>query len=212
MGKAKAICTMAYLLLNNVQAKTMMSEFSGGACGVDIACVKPYLVSWGEFWGRDAVAVVILGIFIFRLCQSSLCFLYTLRHGISELVDSFNVKVQRSVGTRFKPHAWISASIDHEQSLLSGWVDVVVISELSEGEELVPIILSLIDEESKELFELLVDSFSLSISLGVVGGRGGKLDTSEEIELVSELSDELGAMIGDDSQRCSMQLPDMVEE
>ena len=51
-------------------------------------------------------------------------------------------------------------------------MDMIVVCKLSEQEEFVPIILVLIDKKSEVLFQLLVDVFSLTISLQVVGCGG----------------------------------------
>ena len=47
-------------------------------------------------------------------------------------------------------------------------MDSVVVGKLSYRNPLVPAILSLVDEELEELFDLLVDMLSLAISLRVV--------------------------------------------
>ena len=47
-------------------------------------------------------------------------------------------------------------------------MDTVVICELSDGEPLYPVILSVVDEYVQVLLDLLVDSFRLAVRLGVV--------------------------------------------
>ena len=49
---------------------------------------------------------------------------------------------------------------------------MVVVLELSHEKEIIPIILSFIHEEVKVLLQFLVDSFGLTIHLGVIGSRG----------------------------------------
>jgi hypothetical protein len=49
---------------------------------------------------------------------------------------------------------------------------MVVVLEFGEGEEFKPVVLLLIDEDMEVLFELLVDSLCLSITLRVVCGGG----------------------------------------
>jgi hypothetical protein len=49
-------------------------------------------------------------------------------------------------------------------------VDVVVVGELSCQQELIPVVLPVAREDTDKLFELLVDVFSLAISLQVVSG------------------------------------------
>ena len=55
-------------------------------------------------------------------------------------------------------------------------MDVVVVLEFCKGEEVVPIVLLLVDEMSEELFQFLVNSFHLSVSLGVVCCGSSQLD------------------------------------
>ena len=55
-------------------------------------------------------------------------------------------------------------------------MDSVIIGKLSYGQPFVPVILALVHEELKESFDFLIDSLSLTISLGVVGSRGGHFD------------------------------------
>jgi hypothetical protein len=49
---------------------------------------------------------------------------------------------------------------------------MVIVLEFGEGEEFKTVVLSLIDEDTEVLFELLVDSLRLSITLRVVCGGG----------------------------------------
>ena len=46
---------------------------------------------------------------------------------------------------------------------------MIVVAELSKGEEFVLVVLPLVCEESKVLFQLLIDTFCLPIHLGVIG-------------------------------------------
>ena len=44
-------------------------------------------------------------------------------------------------------------------------MDVVVVGKLTEGQELIPVILSLVDKDAEKLLQLLVDALSLTIRL-----------------------------------------------
>jgi len=72
---------------------------------------------------------------------------------------------------RFEAHSRVSASIEEEGCLLCGRVDVVIVGELRQGEECVPVVLPFSDEDPQVLFQFLVDPFRLSVGLQVVGGR-----------------------------------------
>ena len=60
-------------------------------------------------------------------------------------------------------------------------MNMVVVLEFHEGKEVVPIVLFLVNEELKVLFQFLIDSFCLSISLGVVCGSSSQLNSEESI-------------------------------
>ena len=51
-------------------------------------------------------------------------------------------------------------------------MNVIVILKFCIGEEIVPVVLPLVNKETKELFQLLVDPLHLSVTLGVVCGGG----------------------------------------
>ena len=72
---------------------------------------------------------------------------------------------------QFKAHPAVSAGIEQEGCLLHGQVDVVIVGELCQGEECVPVVLSFSDKDPQVLFQFLVDMFRLSVCLWVVGGR-----------------------------------------
>jgi hypothetical protein len=55
-------------------------------------------------------------------------------------------------------------------------MDVVIICELAQSEEFVPVVLSFAREQSKKLFHLLIDSFGLTVGLRVVRSRGCDFD------------------------------------
>ena len=55
-------------------------------------------------------------------------------------------------------------------------MDMVVVLRFCKGEEFVPVILLLVDEKLEELFQLLVNCFCLSVSLGVVCHGSSQLD------------------------------------
>ena len=74
-------------------------------------------------------------------------------------------------------------------------MDVVVILEFHKGEKVVPVILSLVDEEQEVLLELLINLFCLSVALRVVCSGGSQLDSKESVKFLHELCHKLGASI-----------------
>ena len=87
-----------------------------------------------------------------------------------------------------------------------------VILELSKREEVHPVNLPLVDEEAKVLFQLLVDSFRLAVSLWVEGCSRGKLDSKKAVELASKLGYELRSSVRHHSARQAEMPPDMLKE
>ena len=49
---------------------------------------------------------------------------------------------------------------------------MIVVLKFRVGEEVIPVVLPLVNEETKELFQFLVDPLHLSVTLGVVHGGG----------------------------------------
>jgi len=62
-------------------------------------------------------------------------------HPICELVDSFNAGCRLM---QFEAHPGVSAGVKEERHLLRGRVDVVIVGELRQGEECVPVVLLLL--------------------------------------------------------------------
>jgi len=77
----------------------------------------------------------------------------------------------------FEAHQRVWAGIEEEGCLLRGRVDVIIVEELCQGEECVPVVLSFSDEDLQVLFQFLVDPFRLSVGLRVVSGRRRGFDS-----------------------------------
>src|SRR6266481_7612681 len=91
-------------------------------------------------------------------------------------------------------------------------MDPVIVGELSDRDPFIPVILSLIYEESKELFDFLVDVFGLPICLWVVGHLCCDFDPKELTESPYEVQDKLGSSITNDFLREAMEFPDIVSK
>lgn len=96
--------------------------------------------------------------------------------------------------------------------MLSCRVDVVIVLEFCEWEEVCPVVLPLVDEDLEVLLQLLVDSFSLAITLWVVGSGGGELNPKHSVEFPSEFGYKLWSAVRYDLARESMVFPDMLKE
>jgi len=86
---------------------------------------------------------------------------------------------------------------------------VVVVGELRQGEECVPVVLSFSDEEPQVLFQFLVDPFRLSVGLRMVSGRRRGFNSQQSVQFLHEGGDELRSAVGDDFPREAMKFPDV---
>ena len=115
--------------------------------------VKVDHVARGEDRCGRAAAVVVSRHIVLRLGQRRLGFFERVLHPVRELVNCFNV------GRRlmwFEAHLRVLAGIEEEGRLLRGGVDVVVVGELRQGEECVPVVLSFSDEEPSTIGRIFV--------------------------------------------------------
>ena len=111
--------------------------------------------------------VVILCHIVLCFSQHQLGFLEGVFHPIREFINRFNAGRRLM---QFEAHLRVSAGIEEEGCLLCGRVDVVIVGELRQGEECVPVVLSFSDKDPQVLFQFLVDPFRLSVGLQVVSG------------------------------------------
>ena len=95
--------------------------------------------------------------------------------------------------------------------MLRGRVDMVVVGELCEREETVPVILSLPDEDAYVLFQLLVNPFGLSIGLRMIGGRRGGFDPEQPVEFLHEQGNKLRPSVGDNFAWEAVEFPDIAD-
>jgi len=86
---------------------------------------------------------------------------------------------------------------------------VVIVGELCQGEECVPVVLSFSDEDPQILLQFLVDSFCLTIGLQVVGGRRCGFNSQQLVQLFHEGSDELRSAVGHNLLQEAMEFPDV---
>jgi len=110
---------------------------------------------------------------------------------------------------QFEAHLRVSAGIEKEGCLLRGRVDVIIVGELRQGEECVPVVLSFSDEDPQVLFQFLVDLFCLSIGLRVISGRCRGLNSQQLVQLLHDGGDELRSAVGYDFPRETVEFPDV---
>ena len=111
----------------------------------------------------------------------------------------------------FEFHMRYLAGIYEEGDILGHSVNVVVVLEFHKGKKIVPIILSLVNKEPKVLFQFLIDSFHLPISLGMVCGSSSQLNSKESIQFLCKFHHKLGSPIQHHFPRQSVMFPYMLK-
>ena len=89
-----------------------------------------------------------------------------------------------------KLQARVVAMVSEKWGHADGGVQGVVVSEFGYREEVVPVVLSIVAESSKVLFEDLVDPLCLAVRLGVEGRREVGSDAQESFNLCPPLGSE----------------------
>ena len=89
---------------------------------------------------------------------------------------------------------------------------MIVVLELCQWKQFVPVILPIIDTEAEILFQLLVDLLCLSITLQIVDCSGSQLYAKEVVELSHQLCYELRTLVRNNLFQKSVQLPDVHED
>jgi len=88
---------------------------------------------------------------------------------------------------------------------------MVVVGELRELEECVPVSLPFQNKDLQGLLQFLIDMLHLSVSLQMVGGGGCGFDSEQSVQLLHEGSNELWSLIRHDLLWKVMELLDAVE-
>jgi len=135
-------------------------------------------------------------------------FLKGILHLIRELVNRFNAGWRLM---QFEAHPGMSAGIEKEGCLLHGGADMVVVGELCQGEECVPIILSFSNKDPQILFQFLVNLFHLSVCLQVVGSRCCGFHSQQLVQLLHEGGNELQPTVRHNLPWKAMELPDVLK-
>ena len=89
---------------------------------------------------------------------------------------------------------------------------MIVVLELCQRKQFIPVILPLIDKETEILFQLLVDPLCLSVTLQMVGRSGSQLYAKEVVELSCQLCYKLQTSVRNNLFWKSVQLPYVCKE
>ena len=89
---------------------------------------------------------------------------------------------------------------------------MVIVLEFCQWKEVYPVVLLLIDKDPEVLFQLLVHSFCLSITLRMVSSGGSQMDSKHAVQFFGELSHKLWTSVRDNLTGESMVSPDMLNK
>lgn len=102
--------------------------------------------------------------------------------------------------------------IEEERGIASGRGLSVIDHKRGHMEQISPIVLSGIDEEAKELFDLVIHSFDHSIGLRMISSGGIPFNVQQSVEFLDELIDKLNAAVGYDFTGHAILRVDMITE
>ena len=111
-------------------AEIAMGKFLGQSRSFNVTGVQVYLVSNLILWSQIMPLVVISYHIVLGLGKGSFGLFQRLTHLPCKIVHSFHGRSRMG----FESHARVTASVEHEGSILSGGVDVVIILELHHGD------------------------------------------------------------------------------
>jgi hypothetical protein len=131
----------------------------------DVRRVHPDPATYLDLWCGHASAIIVELELVFGFDEHGFGLGNPGSNPVTELVDKL---VGRAHAIQLETHPREAVGIRHEQNLLCQGVDVVVVDELSCRQELILVVLFVAREDVDKLLQLLVDTFSLAISLWVV--------------------------------------------
>ncbi len=173
----------------------LSSSFSLWSWEVEVGRVQPDLVT-DLVVARRRFLFVVLSFHVGRcLLQRVAGFSMNVAHRRYELLCRWVGDGVVVRGVRNKTR--VSSIQDEERALARCAVDPIVVCEFCERQPVGPVVLSIVNEDSEILLNLLVNSFGLAIRLRMPGGRCIWRDIKQSVKLLHELGDELRSSVAD---------------
>src|SRR5205807_7006946 len=147
--------------------QTLVVQLGRGSSGADISCIQPNSIPYMEVGCGDPSSISVLLLPVLGEGHLSPEVVMYLLHGINKLCTrDFRVTVHR---LRFlqQVHTGVVAIISEERGDTSSFRGVVVCCEFCHGEPQGPVVLLVVHIGSQVLFHDSINSFRLTISLGV---------------------------------------------
>ena len=168
-GKLEAEGCLANLGSDGERAETLVVELVAGASRSDVASEEPDLIPDLEWWGLLDLAVVEAGLGRCGVGKG-------VRELLVEITERVDQVLSRRVGRVASGRrccAWddgMVTVVGEERSVADRCVNRVVVCELSAGQEHLPVVLLVVAEGAKILFEHLVNTLCLAVCLWMEGG------------------------------------------
>jgi len=193
-GKVEAVGMGRDFGFDGKGTETDMIKLGGGARGGEVAAEKPDEVTGLKGGERTAAGVVVTGLGMLGITEysgkSSMKVLEVGEVGVSGRgFRKPGVREDSGKGGRVETVGEV------EGSVTGGGMDGVVVGKLSMGKEGGPGGLLEVDKDAEELLKGLVQTFGLTVSLGVEGGGHGGLDVTEGEKSFPEVGGEEGIAV-----------------
>ena len=134
------------------------------------------------------------------LDQCGPCLVGCSSHPGCEIVQGF----ESGLTNGFKSKLWVLTGVEHEWGGLSRSVDAVVIGRLGNLNPVIPVVLSLVHKEAKELLNFLVNVLGLAVCLRVVSCGCCDFNSEYLAETSHEVQHKLGPSVANHLFRESM--------
>jgi len=186
-GQLETEGCLANLVLDGERTETLVVKLVAGASGLDVATQEPYLITNLELRCFLDLVVVETGLGCCGVGKIELELLVDVVERLDKLVH-FGILGTRDMELNSYGRVGMVPVVGEERSLAGRGMDGVVVGELGERKEFLPVVLLVVAEGTQVLFEDLVDAFSLTVGLWVE--RRGHVGF--DVEEGEEFSPELG--------------------
>jgi hypothetical protein len=210
-GKLEAEGCLANLGGDGERAESLVIELVAGTSRIDVASEKPDLITDLKWRGLFHLAVVEAGLGRSGVDKGARELLVEITERVDEV---FSCRVGRVASGRHCC-AWddgMVAVVGEERGVAGRCVDRVVVGKLGAGQKLLPVVLLVVAEGTEILFQDLVDTFSLAITLWMERGRHVWLHVEEGNEVAPEVGGEDLVTVGHDVCWQTVEAVDVAEE
>jgi hypothetical protein len=208
--KLQAIGRRTDFLRDWERTEVAVVEFFRAPLGSDVGGREIDEIAYVEDWSICFLEVVVLFVAIRGDLNVAAKFLSKLSDLREELLSRL-VAVLKGTGRYGSVKGRIDNSVGSKGSHFDTGMVGVVVAELGDRKEAFPVVLLVVTVHADVLFDELVDSFGLTISLRVEGGRHVDLSAKKALKGAPKFAVEDRTAIGDDIVGCTVSADDIVE-